>query len=220
MPRPDRARQGAVCRADPVIAFPLSGCPIEPGWTTRPIDEDNPSVEARVLIVEDDPSLREIIRLGLEVEGFSVVEAGDGPTALSVFDSDNPDLVLLDIMLPGKDGFEVCRELRKTSLVPIVILTARASTVDIIVGLESGADDYVTKPFEFPELVARNSLGSTTGLATAITAERQHEPSVPRGQYRGLLSYRHLDPSSGVPDTRCCHSRPAQHRPNRPFGTA
>ena len=118
-------------------------------------DEDNPSVEAHVLIVEDDPSLREIIRLGLEVEGFSVVTASDGPSALSIFASDDPDLVLLDIMLPGKDGFEVCRELRKTSLVPIVMLTARASTVDIVVGLESGADDYVTKPFEFPELVAR-----------------------------------------------------------------
>ena len=108
-----------------------------------------------LLIVEDDPSLREVIRLGLEGEGFRVVTAEDGPAALAAFASHRPDLVLLDIMLPGLDGFAVCRELRKTSLVPIVMLTARSSTVDVVVGLESGADDYVTKPFEFPELIAR-----------------------------------------------------------------
>ncbi len=108
-----------------------------------------------LLIVEDDPSLREVIRLGLEGEGFRVVAAEDGPAALVAFASHRPDLVLLDIMLPGLDGFAVCRELRKTSLVPIIMLTARSSTVDVVVGLESGADDYVTKPFEFPELIAR-----------------------------------------------------------------
>jgi DNA-binding response OmpR family regulator len=117
--------------------------------------EDNPGVDELLLIVEDDPSLREVIRLGLEGEGFRVVAAGDGPAALVAFASQRPDLVLLDIMLPGLDGFAVCRELRKTSLVPIVMLTARSSMVDVVVGLESGADDYVTKPFEFPELIAR-----------------------------------------------------------------
>ncbi len=115
----------------------------------------NPLVDPLLLIVEDDPSLREVIRLGLEGEGFRTVTAEDGPGALLAFASHNPDLVLLDVMLPGLDGFAVCRELRKISLVPIVMLTARTSTEDVVDGLESGADDYVTKPFEFPELVAR-----------------------------------------------------------------
>lgn len=108
-----------------------------------------------LLVVEDDPSLREVIRLGLEGEGFRVTAAEDGPSALLSFASQRPDLVLLDVMLPGLDGFAVCRELRKVSLAPIVMLTARASTADVVEGLEAGADDYVTKPFEFPELIAR-----------------------------------------------------------------
>lgn len=112
-------------------------------------------MDSLLLIVEDDPSLREVIRLGLESEGFQTVMAEDGPGALIAFASHRPDLVLLDVMLPGLDGFAVCRELRKISLVPIVMLTARTATEDVVAGLESGADDYLTKPFEFPELVAR-----------------------------------------------------------------
>jgi two-component system, OmpR family, response regulator MtrA len=112
-------------------------------------------VDELLLVVEDDPSLRQVIALGLRGEGYRVVTAEDGPSALVAFAEHRPDLVLLDIMLPGLDGFEVCRELRKTSLVPVIILTARSSTLDVVVGLESGADDYVTKPFEFPELNAR-----------------------------------------------------------------
>ncbi len=108
-----------------------------------------------IFIVEDDPSLREVTRLGLEADGFRVVSAEDGPSALLTFASTRPDLVLLDIMLPGLDGIAVCRELRRVSLVPIVMLTARASTSDVVEGLEAGADDYVTKPFEFAELAAR-----------------------------------------------------------------
>lgn len=108
-----------------------------------------------MLVVEDDPSLREVIRLGLETEGFQVTTAADGPAALIAFASQKPDLLLLDVMLPGLDGFAVCREIRKVSLVPVIMLTARASTADVVEGLESGADDYVTKPFEFPELIAR-----------------------------------------------------------------
>ncbi len=112
-------------------------------------------VNPLLLIVEDDGSLREVIRLGLESEGFRTVMAEDGPGALIAFATHKPDLVLLDVMLPGLDGFAVCRELRKISLVPIIMLTARSSTDDVVAGLESGADDYVTKPFEFPELIAR-----------------------------------------------------------------
>ena len=115
----------------------------------------NPIVDELLLVVEDDPSLREVIRLGMEGEGYRVEAVEDGPSALTAFAACQPDLVLLDIMLPGLDGFAVCKELRKTSLVPIIMLTARSSTVDVVVGLEAGADDYVTKPFEFPELNAR-----------------------------------------------------------------
>lgn len=112
-------------------------------------------MEALILVIEDDPSLREVIKLGLEAEGYRLLSAADGPAGIEAFETHQPDLVLLDVMLPGLDGFEVCREIRRRSLVPIIMLTARTSTVDIVVGLESGADDYVTKPFEFPELVAR-----------------------------------------------------------------
>jgi len=126
-------------------------------------------VDELLLVVEDDPSLREVIRLGLEDEGYRVVAVGDGPSALTAFAEHQPGLVLLDIMLPGLDGFAVCKELRKTSLVPIIMLTARSSTVDVVVGLEAGADDYVTKPFEFPELSARvrSVMRRASGKASA-----------------------------------------------------
>jgi two-component system, OmpR family, response regulator MtrA len=109
----------------------------------------------RILIVEDDPSIRETTAIGLEGAGFHVREAADGREALDRFRQEPFDLVVLDLMLPEVDGYEVCRELRRTSSVPIVMLSARSDTVDIVVGLELGADDYVTKPFELPELVAR-----------------------------------------------------------------
>jgi len=112
-------------------------------------------VDARILLVEDDPSIREITALGLRGAGFSVATAADGPEGLARFRADRPDLVLLDVMLPGLDGLEVAREIRRESTLPIVMLTARGDTLDIVVGLEAGADDYVRKPFELPELVAR-----------------------------------------------------------------
>ena len=108
-----------------------------------------------VLLVEDDPSIREITALGLSAAGFRVAVCGDGREGLARQRAEGFDLVLLDVMLPSLDGFEVCREIRKQSRVPIVMLTARTDTVDVVVGLESGADDYVAKPFEMPELIAR-----------------------------------------------------------------
>jgi len=109
----------------------------------------------RLLLVEDDPSIREIATLGLEQAGFRVTASGDGRDALVRFRQGTFELVVLDIMLPSLDGLEVCREIRKDSQAPIVMLSARGELHDIVVGLELGADDYVTKPFELPELVAR-----------------------------------------------------------------
>ncbi len=108
-----------------------------------------------MLLVEDDASIREIATLGLEQAGFRVTATGDGRDALIRFRQGPFDLVVLDVMLPSLDGFEVCKEIRRESQTPIVMLTARSELHDVVVGLELGADDYVTKPFELPELVAR-----------------------------------------------------------------
>lgn len=112
-------------------------------------------MDATILLVEDDPSIREITKLGLQDAGFAVHTAADGEEALTRFRHDRPDLVVLDVMLPKRDGLEVCRTIRGESSVPVVMLTARGDPIDVVVGLESGADDYVTKPFEMPILVAR-----------------------------------------------------------------
>ena len=112
-------------------------------------------MDARILLVEDDPSIREVTAIGLRAAGFEVETAPDGVAGLERWRRDRPDLVLLDVMLPRLDGLEVCREIRRESTVPIVMLTARGDTIDVVVGLEAGADDYVKKPFEMPELVAR-----------------------------------------------------------------
>ena len=112
-------------------------------------------MDARILLVEDDPSIREVTAIGLRAAGFEVEPAQDGAAGLERWRLSRPDLVLLDVMLPRMDGLEVCREIRRESTVPIVMLTARGDTIDIVVGLEAGADDYVTKPFEMPVLVAR-----------------------------------------------------------------
>ena len=108
-----------------------------------------------VLVVEDDPSIREVTTLGLEQAGFQVTSSGDGREGLVRFRQGSFDLVLLDVMLPSLDGFEVLREIRHDNQTPVVMLTARSDLHDVVVGLELGADDYVTKPFELPELVAR-----------------------------------------------------------------
>lgn len=109
----------------------------------------------RVLVVDDDAALSEMLGIVLRGEGFEPVFCADGAEALSAFRDAQPDLVLLDLMLPGRDGVDVCRAIRAESGTPIVMLTAKSDTVDVVVGLESGADDYVIKPFKPKELIAR-----------------------------------------------------------------
>lgn len=110
---------------------------------------------ARVLVVEDERGLCDLVRSHLEREGHEVTQAFDGREALRVARQQSPDLLVLDWMLPGLDGLEVCRELRRTHLMPVIMLTARDSETDRVLGLEAGADDYVVKPFSIPELLAR-----------------------------------------------------------------
>ncbi|MBD3782132.1 MAG: response regulator transcription factor [Micrococcales bacterium] len=114
-----------------------------------------PYVKGRVLVVDDDLALAEMLGIVLRGEGLEVEHVPEGGAALEAFRHYRPDLVLLDVMLPGTDGLEVCRQIRGESGVPIVMLTAKTDTVDVVVGLESGADDYVVKPFKPQELIAR-----------------------------------------------------------------
>jgi len=109
----------------------------------------------RVLVVDDDPALAEMLGIVLRTEGFEPSFVADGDRALAAFRTTKPDLVLLDLMLPGTDGLDVCRQIRNESGTPIVMLTARSDTVDVVLGLECGADDYIVKPFKPKELIAR-----------------------------------------------------------------
>jgi len=110
---------------------------------------------ARVLVVDDDQALSEMLGIVLRAEGYEPSFCDDGAKAFSTFKESKPDLVLLDLMLPGLDGIEVCKQIRDESVVPIVMLTARGDTLDVVQGLESGADDYIIKPFKPKELIAR-----------------------------------------------------------------
>ena len=109
----------------------------------------------RILVVDDDLNICELLKLYLENDGYVVYTANDGKQAVDMFKNKTPDLVLLDIMLPKMDGWQVCREIRKTSSVPIIMLTAKGETFDKVLGLELGADDYVVKPFDTKEVMAR-----------------------------------------------------------------
>ena len=136
------------------------------------------AVEAKrkILLVEDEPDIRELVRYNLETEGFAVVEASDGEIALRLAPTERPALIILDLMLPGVPGLDVCRTLRTkeaTLQIPILMLTARASEVDKVLGLEMGADDYVTKPFSPRELVAR--VKAVLRRAYGPTLNRPHE---------------------------------------------
>jgi two-component system OmpR family response regulator len=141
--------------------------------------EQKPEAKAskgRILIVEDEPAFVEAIRFHLQREGYDVRVAGDGNTALSSARRIQPNLVLLDILLPGMDGLEVCRRLRQETNVPIIMLTAKTGTADKVVGLELGADDYITKPLQMRELTAR--------IKAAL---RRAHMSPPEGQTSSLI---------------------------------
>ncbi len=123
-----------------------------------------------MLVVDDDPALAEMLGIVLRGEGFDPVFCADGLRAIGVFRDSKPDLVLLDLMLPGRDGIDVCKQIRAESGVPIVMLTAKTDTVDVVLGLESGADDYIVKPFKPKELVAR--IRTRLRRETSPTAEK------------------------------------------------
>ncbi len=112
-------------------------------------------MQSKILIVDDDPNICELLRLYLQKDGFETIVANDGETAVEYAAKYTPDLILLDIMLPKLDGWQVCREIRKTSETPIIMLTAKGETFDKILGLELGADDYISKPFDTKEVIAR-----------------------------------------------------------------
>jgi len=135
-------------------------------------------VGTRILTVEDDERIRTAVRLALEDEGWDVIEADTGEDALALFRHDTVDVVLIDIMLPGIDGFEVCRSIRRASDVPIVMVTARDDTHDVVAGLEAGADDYLTKPFAPKELSAR--------IRALLRRARTTEPGVTHLTFGGL----------------------------------
>ena len=125
------------------------------GMPNQGADVNQLQQTAKILVVDDEDSIVQTLRFNLEQQGFAVSTARDGPSAIARAKSDEPDLIVLDLMLPGMDGVEVCRQLRKTSSVPVVMLTAKDREIDKVVGLEIGADDYITKPFSIHELMAR-----------------------------------------------------------------
>ena len=149
-----------------------------------------------VLLVEDEDSFIDALTLGLQREGFSVVVARDGAEALKVFDGVNPDMVLLDVMLPKVSGLDVCRELRSRSAVPIILVTAKSSELDTVVGLEVGADDYITKPYRLRELVARMRA-----------VMRRRAPAQPNPVAAGFLTDASGNDVVEVGDVRIDHQR-------------
>lgn len=129
---------------------------------------------AKILIADDDKNICELLRMYLEKEDYAVVTAANGEEALAKFDEENPDLILLDVMMPKLDGWQVCRELRKKSECPIIMITAKGETFDKVLGLELGADDYVVKPFEPKEIIARiKAVMRRTGKASAEADKKE-----------------------------------------------
>lgn len=130
----------------------------------------------KILVVDDERPISDIIKFNLEKEGYEIYTAFDGEEALEQFDETKPDIVLLDLMLPKMDGLEVCRQIRKTSDVPIIMLTAKDSEIDKVLGLELGADDYVTKPFSNRELVARVKANLRRSAAAPASQPEEESP--------------------------------------------
>ena len=142
-------------------------------------------MDERILLIEDDPSIREVVTLGLGRAGYRVSATADGRDGLARARQEPFDLILLDVMLPSMDGFEVLRGIRRDGTKPVVMLTARTDTTDVVVGLELGADDYVTKPFELSELVAR---------VRAVLRRAGAEPPPPRCDWGRWTSTRAPSP--------------------------
>lgn len=152
----------------------------------------------RILLADDDDMIVDVLRYQLEREGYQVLTAGDGQQALALAQAARPDLVLLDVMMPKLQGWEVCRELRRTSTVPILMLTARGEEMDRVLGLELGADDYIVKPFSFRELLARVHAA----LRRAAYSQPPVEPSVERPITLGDIAIdlrRHAVTRGGAP---------------------
>jgi DNA-binding response OmpR family regulator len=145
-------------------------------------------VTRTVLVVDDEPTLRETLAEALEADGLRVITAADGRQALERFRADPPDLVLLDLMLPQISGIEVCRIMRRESVVPIIMLTAKDSEIDKVVGLELGADDYVTKPFSLRELLARIRAQLRRLESRAMTTDPDVAPSAPEPVRLGAVT--------------------------------
>ena len=153
-------------------------------------------MSGRILVVDDDVALAEMISIVLRGEGYTPVQAFDGAQALAAIEASQPDLVLLDVMLPGLDGIEVCSRIRETSGVPIIMLTAKGDTTDVVRGLESGADDYVVKPFNPKELVARikTRLRPSTGGSQSVISVGDVTIDVPAHEVRRGITVISLTP--------------------------
>src|SRR5215213_10507410 len=145
----------------------------------------SPMLTRTILVVEDEPPIADAVATRLRSEGFEVTIAADGPAGVELCERLRPDLVVLDLMLPGLDGLDVCREIQRERAVPVLMLTARDSETDLVVGLEVGADDYLTKPFSARELVAR---------VHALLRRVERRPSAPAGTMR--LGSVTIDPAS------------------------
>ncbi len=160
--------------------------------TTPSAPAPTPATRKKILVVDDESAIVTTLRFNLERNGYSVYTAGDGRSAVAVAAAERPDLIILDIMLPLLDGFEACREIRKTSAVPIIMLTAKDQEIDKILALELGADDYVTKPFALGEFLARirarlrrSELGSMQKSEAMVVGDISLDASTQRLVVRG-----------------------------------